>query len=324
MRILVTGDSGLIGSHLASRLVKEGHEVYGASRTKRNWNDSVKRFLVDLTDTEQARKMIEEVKPEVIYHLAANAAEGKGQFSPIDMTQRNLVILANVVTPAINSGLKRIVYTSSIASYGAITPPFREDDQQKPQDIYGINKMAGEMYLKVLSSVHGFEYVIVRPHNVYGPNQNMSDPYRNVVTLFMNKLLKGENYSLYGGGKMKRCFSYIDDVIDVIYKCGFSDVAGQVFNVGADKVYSIKELSDLIQDVTGIYIEPTILPDRPQEVIDAISDHSKAKKEFGYQDTPISEGLKKTWDWIKAQGPQETILDPVEIQSDKLPSNWKK
>lgn len=323
MNILVTGDSGLLGSHLSQKLFENGHKVFGISRTDRNHNDDVPRYLIDLTDTQETKKVIEEIKPEVIFHLAANAAEGKGQFSPIDMTQRNLVILANVLTPAINNGLKRFVYTSSIASYGELTPPFKEEDIQKPQDIYGINKMAGEMYLKVLSNVHGFEYVILRPHNIYGPKQNMNDPYRNVVSLFMNKLLKGESYSLYGGGAMKRCFSYIDDVIDVIYKCGFENVANQIFNVGSDKQTSIKELSDLIQKITGIYIEPKILPDRPQEVKDAISDHTKVKNIFGYHDTPLEEGLTKTWAWIKEQGPQETYLDPVEIESKKLPSNWK-
>lgn len=652
-KALVFGAKGLIGSWTVEKLTQMGHEVVGTDR------DSL-----DLIDKDKTAKFVEEVKPEVVFFYAANAAEGKSQFSPIDITQQNIGIFMNTIVPCINAGVKRFVYTSSVAVYGAIQLPFRESDSPSPQDIYGINKLACEGALRVLAKVHDFEFVIVRPHNCYddktevltdngfklfkdlnkddliatlnqevgnleyhgayawqkisykgdlynfkskshdlmvtpdhkllikktprgkwifetaseieksktsyssrlkcfsgwdgeirathtipelkdvlgrsmknghqngwekkipmrlwcqflgwyisegcrfktkmnyvisisqyklvnkenrqeiiklikqmgfipyivgdkevrifskqlykeldrlnigksfgknipkefknldtyflqhlfdslmkgdgdkdggryttnskqladdfcelclklgksttvsmdvncwrisitnkrtpqlgdnytkkihlkrvpyngfvydvtvpnhiiyvrrngkscwssncyGPRQNMTDPYRNVITLFMNSLMKGQPYSIYGDGSMKRCFSYVEDVVDVITRCGFEDVAGMTVNIGSSKSFTINELSDMVQEVSGIHIKPTYIPDRPQEVHIAESDHTLCKKVFKYKDTPLAVGLLKTWNWAKQQGPQELIYTGFEISSRKIPSNWK-
>lgn len=324
-RVLVTGDSGLIGSHLVDALLQKGHTVFGISSSNRNSNEKVKRFLIDLRDRQATAAVIEDIKPEYIFHLAANAAEGKSMFSPIDITSNGVNTFYNVLVPSIKSGtLKRFIFTSSIAVYGSIHVPFRESDLPLPQDLYGINKLAVEHALRVMSQVHDFECVIVRPHNVTGPRQNMQDPYRNVVTLFMNSLLKGVPYSIYGNGEMRRCFSYVKDVVEVIVKCGFEDVAGMTFNVGSDKDYSINELSVMIQEISGIHIPPLYLPDRVQEVHTAVSDHTLVKKVFGYTETDLRTAIKETWEWCKAQGAQEHAFTELEIPSNKAPRNWKK
>lgn len=325
MRILVTGDSGLLGSHLTDALIAQGHTVYGISRSMKNKNDYASRFPIDLKDREETAELIEKIQPEIIFHLAANAAEGKSMFSPIDIVSNGVNTFLNVIVPAIKTGkLKRFVFTSSIAVYGSIHVPFRESDLPLPQDLYGISKLSIEQMLRVLAAVHEFEYVIVRPHNVTGPRQNMSDPYRNVVTLFMNQLLKGEPYSIYGDGSMQRCFSNVKDVVEVITKCGFEDVSGMTFNVGSETPYSIKQLSDMIQEISGIHIKPNFLPDRVQEVHFAKSDHTLVKKVLGYKDTPLKETLEETWKWCKAQGPQEYKFTELEIPSRKAPKNWRK
>lgn len=318
-RILITGAKGLIGSHVYDSCYADGHDVHGTDIVP---GDGI--FPLDLLDREATDAYIKKVKPEIVYHFAANAAEGKAQFSPIDITKRNLEIFLNVLVPAINNGMKRFVFTSSIAVYGSIEIPFKESDPPIPQDIYGISKIACEQSLRVLANVHEFEYVILRPHNVYGPRQNMKDPYRNVVTIFMNALLKDEPYYIYGDGTMKRCFSYIDDVVDVIYRSGLEDVAGLTINVGSDKLYSINKLSKTIQRVADKDIVPVYLPDRPQEVHTAKSDHTMCKRLFGYKDTPLEEGIRQTWNWAESQGYQEPIFDEVEIESVKLPKNWRK
>ena len=319
MKIIITGAMGLIGSHTARMLEEDGHEVY-----KTDIVPGKDIFQLDLLDKEATSKYIMSVKPDVVYHFAANAAEGKAQFSPIDITQRNVGIFLNVLVPSINSGMKRFIFTSSIAVYGSIEIPFKESDPPIPQDIYGINKVACEQTLRVLAKVHDFEYVIARPHNVYGPNQNMSDPYRNVVTLFMNSLLHNKPYSIFGDGTMKRCFSYIDDVVKVLKEMAVKPVAGLTVNVGSEKTYTINELSDTIREVSGIDIKPKYLPDRPQEVHTAESDHSICKIVFGYEDTPFLEGIKKTWEWCKDQGPQKLEFTNIEIPSKKIPKTWNK
>ena len=168
-----------------------------------------------------------------------------------------------------------------------------------------------------MSKVHGFEYVIARPHNVYGPRQNMRDPYRNVVTIWMNNILRGEPITIYGDGSMKRCFSYIDDVVDPLYKCGFGDVAGMTFNIGSSNVYSLSSLADVLGAGERVY-----LPKREQEVQEAIADHALCNKHLGYNETYLGDGIATTWKWAKKQGAQDPIYTPIEIPSDKLPKNW--
>lgn len=325
----MTGAAGFIGSHLVDKLLAEGHMVFGiddlSGGSLENVSPRCQFEKIDLQDKIATARAIEWMKPEVVYHLAANAAENKAQFSPIDITNRNVGVFLNTLVPAIKTGsLKRVVFTSSIAVYGALQTPFKETDKPEPEDIYGISKLACEQMLRVLSFVHGFEYVIARPHNVYGPRQNMRDPYRNVVAIFGNKLLKGEPYYIYGDGNQVRCFSYIDDVVKALVACLKPSVAGMTFNIGSDARYTINELSEALQEVAGHNDVPEYVADRPQEVKEAISDHSEAKKYLGYKDeTSLKKGLEETWLWMMDKGPQELVYDELEIPSDKIPVTWK-
>lgn len=327
-KVLVTGGAGFIGSHLADKLIHNSHEVFiidDLSGGKReNINPDAKFYLCDLRDVKKTDHIIKKIRPEIVFHLAANAAENKAQFSPIDITSRNWNTFINTLISSIRAGMKRIIVTSSIAVYGSLQTPFKETDKPEPEDLYGISKLAIEEALKVLSKVHKFEYVITRPHNVYGPRQNMTDPYRNVVTIFMNSLMKKESYYIYGDGKQKRCFSYIDDVVEAIFASGFGDFHGITFNVGADRDYSLNELSDTIQQITKIYIPPIYIDERPQEVKIAVADHNLAKKYLRYKDqTSLKEGIRLTWEYAKKLGPQEYIFEEVELDSPLLPKNWK-
>lgn len=328
MKILITGGAGFIGSHLVDRFIKKGDAVSiiddlsGGSR--KNLNPNAIFYNVDLRDVKKADKIIRKIGPQVVYHLAANAAENKAQFSPIDITSRNYNTFINTLVPSIKYGMKRFIITSSVAVYGAVQIPFKEKSKPEPEDLYGISKLAMEETLKILAKVHGFEFVITRPHNVYGPRQNMTDPYRNVVTIFMNAILKGKPYYIYGDGKQRRCFSYIDDVIEAIYNCAFAQVDKKVFNIGADKDYSLNELSELIQNVAGVNIPPIYIEDRPQEVKMAIAEHTQAKKYLDYKDKiKLKDGIEKTWNYVKILGPQKEKFTKIELPSPKLPTNWK-
>lgn len=327
MKIICTGGAGFIGGHLVDRLIKEGNEVSiiddFSGGSVNNLNNKIKNsYFADCRDEEQMDKIFKEVKPEIVYHLAANAAENKAQFSPIDITSRNYDAFIKTLTPFIKYGGKRFIFTSSIAVYGEGQTPFKEADEPKPEDLYGISKLAIESSLEVMSRVHGFEYVITRPHNVYGPRQNKKDPYRNVVAIWMNAIMKNEPFYIYGDGTHKRCFSYIDDVIDALYNC-LVVKSGSIFNIGADKAYSLIELSNAILGASDSNIKPIFLPERPQEVHEAISDHTCAKKYLNYQDkTSLEDGIKKTWEWASSVGYEEPIKTGFEIMSDKIPSNW--
>ncbi|MDQ3008762.1 MAG: SDR family NAD(P)-dependent oxidoreductase [bacterium] len=327
-RVLVTGGAGFIGSHVVERLLKDKYKVFViddlSGGYRHNLHEGVTFFECDLRDQQQAADIIAKIKPSTIFHLAANAAENKAQFSPIDISSRNYNAFINTLVPAIKHGLKRFVFTSSIAVYGAGQTPFKETSLPQPEDIYGVSMLMIEKSLEILSHVHNFEYVIVRPHNVYGPQQNMRDPYRNVVTLFMNSLLRQQRYHIYGNGEQRRCFSYIDDVVDALYTTATLPVNRMTFNIGSDRDYSLNELSSAIQKVTSLTTSPIYIADRPQEVKVATADHALAIKYLGYQDsTPLTEGLTRTWQYVQRMGPQEPVYTEVELDSPLLPSNWR-
>ncbi len=328
MKIVVTGGAGFIGSHLVDKLIVKGHKVLilddFSGGSLENCNKKAKLVKVDIRNFKKIDKILSEYKPDVIYHLAANAAENKAQFSPVDITSRNFDGSIKVLTAGIRSGMKKFIFTSSIAVYGSLQIPFKEKDTPKPEDLYGISKLAFEDALKILSKIHNFDFVVARPHNVYGPRQNMKDPYRNVVTIFMNSILANKPYYIYGKGNQKRCFSYIDDVVDALVKCLGNKVNGMTFNIGSDNVYTVNELANLISKISNSKINPIHLPERPQEVKEAISDHRLSKKYLAYKDrTDLEKGLIKTWGWAKKKGHQKPKFQEVELSSPLLPQNWK-
>ena len=328
MKILVTGSLGFIGSHLVDKLVDEGHEVAGiddlsgGSWDNRNWNS--KHFTLDLRDLEGTKYVVSQFKPEVIYHLAANAAESKAQFSPIDIASRTYNTFLNVLVAGLNNGMRRIVVASSAAVYGS-AKEFKETTEPDPEDLYGLSKWTMEKSLAIMSKVHDFEYVVGRFHNVYGPRQSMRDPYRNVVMLWMNSLLHKEPYTIYGDGSMKRCYTYISDLVNGVAKLATANVAGEIFNLGADEPISLKQLSDAIQDVTSHALPPTFLPQRPQEVAFTIPNHDKAKELLKYKtEIDLITGIQRSWEWAKSKGTVEKIYTDFEIDSPKIPANWRK
>lgn len=328
MKVLVTGGAGFIGSHLVDRLIEENLQVLVlddfSGGSINNINKAAKWENVDLKNVTASKRVIDKFKPEIVFHLAANAAENKAQFSPIDITSSNWNTFINTLVPFINNGGKRFVFVSSIAVYGALQTPFKESDKPEPEDLYGVSKLSCEQALKIMAKVHGFEYVIARPHSVYGPRQNMRDPYRNVVTIWMNAILRKKPWYIYGDGKQKRCFSYIDDLVGPLYKCGFEDVSGKIFNIGSDRSCTLNELSKDLQTITRTNINLKYLPARSQEVKKAVADHTQAKRYLKYRDlTDLAEGLRKTWEWCKKQGSQEPIYTKLEIDSDKVPRNWR-
>lgn len=304
MRILITGHTGLVGSNLLKELKKRGNVVMGLSLETGH----------DLGIPGLVEYEFKKFDPDMVYHLAAQAAEARGQVSPIDMTQRNIGIFVNVLTASINNKVPHFVYTSSVAVYGEAKVPYREDGPTIPKDVYGVNKLACEQILKILSKVYGFDYTIFRPHNIYGPGQNMGDITKNVVALFMRKLIEGETYKLFGNGDMRRAFSYVDDVVEVLADASdLPSFKNMTMNVGSGHDISIRELSDMIQEISGIRGNIQYLPARPQEITLFLADHSLQNDFVPYHETPIREGLEKTWEWVKKKKLPELLAQENEI-----------
>lgn len=335
-KVLVTGAAGFMGSHLVDSLLEEGHDVYSLDDLSwgyiENVNKASKFTQLDLQERAKTEAYIQEVKPEYIFHLAADATEGRSQFTPINSTQRNYGAYLNLLIPSIKNGMRKMILTSSMSVYGKQTPPFSEDIPRSPEDIYAIAKSAMEHSTEILSKVHKFEYTIIRPHNVYGPRQNLADPYRNVVAIFINCMLLGKNFYVYGDGEQKRAFSYIDDFTPYILKAGFDDVAnGEIFNVGPVEEYTINQVAQVVLKVffpdgnVPDHLRPKNLPPRPLEVPDAWCTMDKAEKLLGYKTTvSFEEGVKKMVEWAKKVGPMPfKYLDDLELVSENTPAIWK-
>ena len=214
-----------------------------------------------------------------------------------------------------------------MARYGDQQTPFREDMIPAPQDPYGIAKLASEETLKVLSEVNNFQYVNLVPHNIIGPKQKYDDPYRNVVSIMINRILQGKPPIIYGDGEQVRCFSDIDDVVNPLVNSLFSENAvGETINVGPDEdAISIKDLSLKILKVLNSDLDPIFVSERPKEVKFAHCSADKARDLLNYKtSTPLDQSIEKIAEWIISKGPKKFRyhLD-IEIINDKTPKTWK-
>lgn len=303
MRILVTGGAGFIGSWVAEKLIAEGHTVVVFDDLSggywRNVPEEASFVTASLTDDAAVEFAIGTFKPEVIVHCAAYAAEGLSHWMRRYCYTENLISWANLANAAIRHGVRRIVACSSMAVYGAQEPPFTEDMAPRPIDPYGAAKAAMEADLRALGDVHGIEWMVMRPHNVYGPRQNLADPYRNVVAIFMRQALAGEPLTVFGDGRQVRAFSYVGDVARVIAQSATSVHTGEIVNVGGEEPITILELANRVLAATGAEAGIRHLSPR-HEVRDAFCRHDNLRRLFGEWDpTPMDLGLAEMAEWAK-------------------------
>lgn len=238
---------------------------------------------------------------DIVYHFAAYAAEGLSPFIRKFNYSCNLVATANVVNACIEHQVGRLVFTSSMAVYGVGTPPFQESDIPSPIDPYGVAKFACEMDIKIAGEQHELDWCIIRPHNVYGRNQNIWDRYRNVLGIWMYQYKKGLPFTIFGDGSQQRAFSCIDDCLVPLWKAGTDPRASkQIINIGSWKYYSIKEASEVLKRVIGD--GDTKHEEARHEVKDALPSHEKSVQLLDYEDkTSLEAGLRDMWNWAKTQ-----------------------
>jgi UDP-glucose 4-epimerase len=325
---LVTGGAGFIGSHVAAHCLSLGHRVIVLDDLSGGFRDQVPdgaEFVEgSITDAAQLAQLFEKHRFDYVYHLAAYAAEGLSHFIRRFNYTNNVVGSVNLINEAIKHEVKCFVFTSSIAVYGAGQVPMREDMVPQPEDPYGIAKYAVELDLQAAHHQFGLNYVIFRPHNVYGEHQNLGDRYRNVIGIFMNQILNGRPLTIFGDGTQTRAFSYIDDVApQIAASVNARGAFGQVINIGADAPCSVGDLAREIAHAFGVNAEINHLPPR-NEVLHAYADHSKARALFPEsRSVALRDGIARMAKWARAAGARESKpFDAIEVTKG-LPPSWR-
>ena len=328
-RVLITGVAGFLGSHLADRFLENGDEVIGIDNLlggyRYNVPSAVRFHELDLADLDAIQGAFEGV--DTVVHAACTAYEGLSVFSPALIVQNTVQITATALSASVKNGVKKFVYCSSMARYGTQDEvPFRETMTPKPQDPYGIAKVAAENLVQNIATTHGMDWVIMVPHNIIGPRQKYDDPYRNVASIMINRMLSGKQPIIYGTGEQKRCFSFIQDTLDPLMKaCTRNDVHEQIVNIGPDEEFiSINDLASVIAEILGFELDPIYMPVRPQEVFHANCSANKARELLDYKtSTSLRDGLTELADWIKEQGVKPFNYHlPIEFITPRTPRTW--
>ena len=328
-RVLVTGAAGFMGSHVADECLALGMEVVATDDCSGGFIENVPAAATwvegDLRDPEFSRSLWSYGPYDYVYHLAAYAAEGLSHFIRGYNYRTNLEASVHLINNAVLGGVRRFVFTSSIAVYGAGQVPMREDVAPRPEDPYGISKYAVELDLAAAHHMFGLDYTVFRPHNVYGERQNLADRYRNVIGIFMNNVMQGKPMPVFGDGLQTRAFSHIADIAPLIARAPFvEDARNEVFNIGADQPYTIMDLIDAI--AAAFDVDPDVLHlEARNEVVDAFSDHSKLHRVFGKTE-PVSlrEGVARMARWAREHGPCSPIDFPGEIEvATNMPPSWR-
>jgi UDP-glucose 4-epimerase len=333
--LLITGGAGFIGSHLARAVLHEkDFREYGVSilddlsggfRENLPADPRLEFIEGSVADPELVQNLFRTKRFKFVYHLAAYAAEGLSHFIRCFNYTTNLIGSMNLINASVNHGIECFVFTSSIAVYGECQVPMREDMVPQPEDPYGIAKYAVEMDLKAAHAMFGLNYVIFRPHNVYGEFQNIGDRYRNVVGIFMNQILRNEPMTVFGDGNQERAFTYVGDIAPILARSPMEKKTHcRVFNIGADIPYSVNTLAEKVAEAMGVRPVIRYLPPR-QEVKVAYSDHRACREVFGQERrTPLQDGLKRMAFWVKQVGSRASKeFENIEVQRG-MPPSWLK
>jgi UDP-glucose 4-epimerase len=329
MKIFITGVAGFLGSHLADRMLELGHKVAGNDNLLGGYRDNVdprvEFYEVDCCDYEKMTHIMSGT--DIVVHCASTAHEGLSVFSPVFISKNNLQASVATITAAINKGVKRFIYCSSMARYGEQPTPYTESQSAVPVDPYGISKVAGEEILKVLCDTHGMEWNIAVPHNIVGPRQRYDDPYRNVMSIMINRNLQGLPSIIYGDGEQMRCFSNVEDCVFCLEKLALApDIKYEIVNIGPDKgTMTINELAKKIADRLEFTVPPIYHDPRPREVKISHCSANKARKLFNYEpNADMDLAIEQTIVWIKERGTRPFDYSfPLEIINSKTPKVWK-
>lgn len=306
-KYLVTGGAGFIGSHLTEELIRRGHTVRVADslitgkRSNLDHINGVEFLEGDLADEPFARRATEGI--DYVLHQAAIPSVPRSVKDPITSNRANVDATLNVLVAARDAKVKRLVFAGSSSAYGNTpTLPKHEGMPTNPLSPYALQKVIGEQYLHMFTTLYGLETVSIRYFNVFGPRQDPSSPYSGVISVFATALIENRSPKIYGDGEQTRDFTYVANVVDgVLRACEAKGASGEVINVATAGRISLNDLFRTMKGIVGAQVEPTYVESRAGDVKDSQADISKAQRILGY--TPIvsfEEGLRQTIAWYRS------------------------
>ncbi|SFA72322.1 MULTISPECIES: GDP-mannose 4,6-dehydratase [unclassified Bacillus (in: firmicutes)] len=302
MKIIVTGGLGFIGSNLVDRLIKEGfdtHVIDNLSTGKLQFlNPRAKFYQSDVLDVQKLNLIFEEVKPNAVFHLAAQIDVQTSIHNPVLDAQMNILGTLNILELCKNYNSK-LIYSSSAAVYG--TPlylPVCEQHLIHPLSNYGISKYTPELYIRSYAQLYSVKYTILRYSNVYGPRQ-MPKGEGGVISIFINKMIENEIPAIYGDGKQTRDFVYVEDVVSANLTALRAEQNG-TYNISTNKRLSINEIFEIINSILNKNIVPEYKPERLGDITHSCLDNNLAKMELNWEPKySIIKGLTKTCHFIQ-------------------------
>jgi UDP-glucose 4-epimerase len=309
MKALVTGGAGFIGSHLAARLLREGHGVRvldnfstGDRRNLENLLDDIELVEGDIQSSERVNSAVRDC--DVLFHQAALPSVPRSVQDPLASNGSNVVGTLNVLLAARDNGIRRVVFASSSSVYGANPVlPKREDMVTLPLSPYAVGKLAGEGYCRSFSEVYGLETVALRYFNVFGPGQDPASQYAAVIPRFITAVKAGRPVVIFGDGEQSRDFTFVSNAVDAnLLAAEAQGVAGRVFNVACGQRSTLNNLIDELRHLTGEAFVPRHEPSRAGDVRDSLADLSLAHRELGYVPlVDFREGLRLTAESMVAE-----------------------
>ena len=305
MLALVTGGAGFIGSNLVDQLLGRGHEVHVVDDLSSGKESNLEAALAaganlhtaDIRDGDAMRELFGSVKPEVVFHLAAQIDVRVSVADPAYDARTNVEATANLLETGRVNGVRRFVFASTGGAIYGVTDvmPTPENTEARPMAPYGTSKLCAEQYLGLYERLHGMSTVALRFGNVYGPRQDVHGE-AGVIAIFCGRLRRGEDLRVFGDGEQTRDYIYVGDLVEAIATAGEGDATGAI-NLGTEEETSVLRVAELLQVHAGATSPIDFQPARLGEIQRSVLDAGRAREVLGWSAaTRIDEGLRLTWE----------------------------